>query len=57
MTMRETLYFHMYHPHRSRLAPAGCTIVKLPDMDNFFTGTTGLVSKELRHRDAHFDRG
>jgi hypothetical protein len=39
LTVRETLYFHMYHPRRSRLAPSGYTIATLPDDANFFTGT------------------
>jgi hypothetical protein len=39
LTVRENLHFHMYHPRRSRLAPAGYTIAKLPDPDNYFTGT------------------
>jgi hypothetical protein len=40
MSVRETLYFHMYHPRRSRIAPSGYAIATLPDPDNYFTGTT-----------------
>ncbi len=43
LSVRETLSLHMYHPRRSRKAPAGYTLNADIDIGNIFYGTNGYV--------------